>query len=77
MIDIRWAAKAKSSIDNRNQQAHESAMVSITNPYHGFESSRSKRKGHCHTPGDAQPSLIQPHPVETRKRQPDEEARGA
>jgi hypothetical protein len=48
-------------------------MVSITNPYHGFDGSRSKRIGHCHTARDAQSIGSQAHQVETPMRQPDEQ----
>ena len=48
-------------------------MVSITNPYHGFECSCSKRIGHCHTPRDTQSSGFEAHKVETPMRQSDEQ----
>jgi hypothetical protein len=49
-------------------------MVSITNPYHGFDGSCSKRIGQCHTPRDTQSIGSQPHQVETPLRQSDEQA---
>ena len=48
-------------------------MVSITNPDHGFDGSRSKRIGHCHTPRDTQSIGNQAHKVETPMWQSDEE----
>ena len=48
-------------------------MVSITNPYHGFDGSCSKRIGHCHTPRDTQSIGTQAHQVETPMRQSDEQ----
>ena len=48
-------------------------MVSITNPYHGFDGSCSKRIGHCHTPRDTQSIGNQAHKVETPMRQSDEQ----
>jgi hypothetical protein len=49
-------------------------VVSITNLYHGFECSCSKRIGHCHTPRDTQSSGFEAHKVETPLRQSDEQA---
>ena len=48
-------------------------MVSITNPYHGFDGSCSKRKGHCHTPCDTQSIGNQAYKIETPMRQLDEQ----
>ena len=48
-------------------------MVSVTNPYHGFDGSCSKRIGHCHTPRGTQSSGNQAHKVETPMRQSDEQ----
>ena len=48
-------------------------MVSITNPDHGFDGSRSKRIGYCHTPRDTQSIGNQAHKVETPMWRSDEE----
>ena len=47
-------------------------MVSVTNPYHGFDGSCSKRIGHCHTPRGTQSIGNQQHKVVTPMRQSDE-----
>ena len=48
-------------------------MVSVTNPYHGFDGSCSKRIGHCHTPLDTQSIGNQAHKVETLMWHSDEQ----
>ena len=48
-------------------------MVSIPNPYHGFDGCCSKRRGQCHTPCDTQSIGYQAHKVETPMRQSDEQ----
>ena len=48
-------------------------MVSITNPDHGFDGSRSKRIGHYHTPRDTQSFGNEAHTVETPMRHSDEQ----
>ena len=47
-------------------------MVSITNPDHGFDGSRSKRMGCCHTPRDTQSFGNKAHTVETPMWRSDE-----
>ena len=48
-------------------------MVSITNPDHGIDGSRSKRIGHCHTPRATQSIGNKAHKVQTTMWQSDEQ----